>query len=246
MVGLGNYTHPMTRHSLGQYILPSLLLWAEAQDAALRAAIARRVSRLPSDADSYPLPVAPPTDPFRFVAPAQGWLARVSLLVDSAPPPGDAARRAPSFTLASYPYILLDVLLYVPRLLMNVNGRGVQALLQTYPTLSPRHILLLHDELQRAFGKVSFKAGGSAAGHNGVRSVQHVLRCRGASFQEPDVARLRLGIGRPDDTRGGDVSAYVLGTMPDAWLATCVATPPTFGPLVTATGQAFTRWSLSL
>ena len=201
LVGLGNYSHPTTRHSIGQYCLSPLIHRAEAHDAALRAEVARRVARLP-------VPAA--TEPFRPVAASKGWLARVSVLLDAAPPKGDAARRSPHFRMHAYPYVLYDLVLYIPRMLMNVNGKGVAAARALYPELAVSDTLLVHDELQRAFGKVSFKHGGSAAGHNGVKSVQHLLG--------NDVPRIRIGIDRPPD---GNVSAYVLGPMPPDWLETC-------------------------
>ena len=114
---------------------------------------------------------------------------------------------------------MLDLVVYIPKLLMNINGGGVAAAAAQYPELHvPNDILLVHDELSREFGKVSFKSGGSASGHNGVRSVQSVLRCHGEARGEPDVARVRLGIGRPPD---GNVSSWVLSEMPSAWLAAC-------------------------
>ena len=150
------------------------------------------------------------TEPFRPVAGSKGWLARVSVLLDAAPPKGDAARRSPHFSMHAYPYVLYDLVLYIPRMLMNVNGKGVAAARAVYPEMAVSDTLLVHDELQRAFGKVSFKHGGSAAGHNGVKSVQHHLG--------NDVPRIRIGIDRPPD---GNVSAYVLGPMPPDWLETC-------------------------
>ena len=95
---------------------------------------------------------------------------------------------------------------------VSIRGgrKGVAAARALYPELAVSDTLLVHDELQRAFGKVSFKHGGSAAGHNGVKSVQHHLG--------NDVPRIRIGIDRPLD---GNVSAYVLGPMPPDWLETC-------------------------
>lgn len=210
LVGLGNFTHPTTRHSIGQYCLSPLMQRAEAHDAALRAEVARRVARLSPDAQTFELPVPIPNEPFRHVAASKGWLARVSVLLDAAPPKGDAARRSPNFCLHAYPYVLYDLVLYIPRMLMNVNGKGVAAARAMYPDIALTDTLLVHDELQRAFGKVSFKQGGSAAGHNGVKSAQIQLG--------NDVPRIRIGIDRPLD---GNVSAYVLGSMPPDWLETC-------------------------
>lgn len=59
----------------------------------------------------------------------------------------------------------------------------------------------VHDDLDRAFGKYSWKRGGSASGHNGVRSTI-------ASLGSDKFQRLRVGIGRPENR--GQVSNFVL------------------------------------
>ena len=61
-------------------------------------------------------------------------------------------------------------------------------------------ILVIHDELEKAFGKVSIKFGGSARGHNGLRSIIGTIG--------KDFWRLQFGVGRPD--RSEDVGNYVL------------------------------------
>ena len=245
VVGLGNYTHPKTRHSIGQYCLSPLMRLAESHDQALRREIARRVSRLPPDAPTFKLPETAPIQSFRHVRASKGWLACVSVLLDSAPSKGSALRRAPDFRLGKYPYVLFDLVFYIPRVLMNVNGTGVASALRMYPDVTLEHAILVHDELQRPFGKVAFKAGGSAAGHNGVRSVQQVLRCGGRSMNQPDIARIRIGIDRPQDP-SHDVGAYVLSAMPPAWLTACDFTPDgTPGPVLQQLWQVLHSWCLS-
>ena len=61
-------------------------------------------------------------------------------------------------------------------------------------------IVVVHDELEKKFGQVSVKFGGSAKGHNGLRSIIGAI---GADFW-----RLRLGIDRPVDRDA--VPDYVL------------------------------------
>nr|XP_013811144.1 PREDICTED: probable peptidyl-tRNA hydrolase [Apteryx mantelli mantelli] len=68
--------------------------------------------------------------------------------------------------------------------------------------LSPEDIYLVHDDLDKALGKVAIKLGGSARGHNGVRSCISALR-------SDEMTRLRVGIGRPEG--GTTVTCYVLG-----------------------------------
>jgi PTH1 family peptidyl-tRNA hydrolase len=66
--------------------------------------------------------------------------------------------------------------------------------------LSPADVVVFHDELDLAPGKVRVKAGGGHAGHNGLRSLHaHIGEGYG---------RARLGIGHPGDK--DRVAGYVL------------------------------------
>ncbi|XP_047446778.1 probable peptidyl-tRNA hydrolase [Mugil cephalus] len=81
------------------------------------------------------------------------------------------------------------VVLLRPKLLMNVNGVSVAKAAGKYG-IKPEDILLVHDELDKPLGKIAMKHGGSARGHNGVRSCVDCL-------QTDVMPRLRVGIGRP-------------------------------------------------
>lgn len=89
------------------------------------------------------------------------------------------------------------VLLIKPRTFMNASGKVIPFLLKK--GIKPANILVIHDELELPFGKIKVRFGGSARGHNGVRSIIDVIG--------KDFARLSFGVSRPDD---GDVAAYVL------------------------------------
>ncbi|MGY6548405.1 MAG: aminoacyl-tRNA hydrolase [Roseinatronobacter sp.] len=91
------------------------------------------------------------------------------------------------------------VLLLKPQIFMNLSGDSVMDTMRFYK-LTPRDLLVLHDELDLAPGKAKLKSGGGHAGHNGLRSIHAHL---GA-----DYGRLRLGIGHPGHK--DRVSAYVL------------------------------------
>ncbi|XP_059193068.1 probable peptidyl-tRNA hydrolase isoform X2 [Centropristis striata] len=93
------------------------------------------------------------------------------------------------------------VVLLRPRLLMNVNGVSVAKAAGKY-RIRPEDILLVHDELDKPLGKIHFKHGGSARGHNGVRSCVDCL-------QTDVMRRLRVGIGRPEGNTA--VNVHVLG-----------------------------------
>ncbi|CAJ1069745.1 probable peptidyl-tRNA hydrolase isoform X2 [Xyrichtys novacula] len=93
------------------------------------------------------------------------------------------------------------VVLLRPRLLMNINGLSVAKAASKYG-VRPEDILLVHDELDKPLGKIALKHGGSARGHNGVRSCVD-------SLQTDVMPRLRVGIGRP--TEKMSVDCHVLG-----------------------------------
>ncbi len=91
------------------------------------------------------------------------------------------------------------VLLLKPYTYMNESGRSVAEAAHFYK-LSPEDIVIVHDELDLEPGKLRMKTGGGTAGNNGLKSlVQHL---------GPDFRRMRLGIGRPDQSKA--VHSYVL------------------------------------
>ncbi|MCC8195001.1 MAG: aminoacyl-tRNA hydrolase [Deltaproteobacteria bacterium] len=87
-----------------------------------------------------------------------------------------------------------------PQTFMNKSGDAAVALLQYYRIPFSR-LVVAHDELDLPLGRMRFKIGGGAAGHNGVRSIAE-------SLGSPEFYRLRLGIGKP---QGYEVTSYVLG-----------------------------------
>jgi len=82
------------------------------------------------------------------------------------------------------------VLVLKPTTYMNESGRSVQAAMAFYK-IHPEDIIVFHDELDLAAGKIRVKRGGGHGGHNGLRSLHAHI---GA-----DYARVRLGIGHPGD-----------------------------------------------
>lgn len=96
--------------------------------------------------------------------------------------------------------VVNDKRLYVlkPQTFMNSSGEVVPWLQKK--GITPEQIMVVHDELELPFGKLAIKKGGSAKGHNGVRS----LIAHGAEA----TWRLRCGIGRPEQRE--QVPDYVL------------------------------------
>ena len=79
-------------------------------------------------------------------------------------------------------------LLLLPGTYMNESGRAVAEAAHFYK-LGLEHIVVFHDEIDLAPGKVRVKTGGGVAGHNGLRSITaHVGN---------DYRRVRIGVGHP-------------------------------------------------
>lgn len=102
------------------------------------------------------------------------------------------------------------VILLKPMTFMNLSGQSVGAALRFYK-LDPADLMVFHDELDLAPGKLRLKQGGGHAGHNGLRSIHEHIG--------PDYGRLRLGIGHPGHK--DRVAPYVLSDFAKAdqdWL----------------------------
>lgn len=81
------------------------------------------------------------------------------------------------------------VLLVKPQTYMNESGAAVAGLLRYLP-MAVADLLVVYDELDLPLGTIRLRPSGSAAGHNGMRSVI-------AHLGTQEIARLRIGIGRP-------------------------------------------------
>ena len=101
-------------------------------------------------------------------------------------------------------------ILLKPETFMNLSGQSVGEAMRYYK-LEPQDVIVFHDELDLAPGKLRVKQGGGHAGHNGLRSIhQHI----GAEY-----GRVRLGIGHPGHK--DKVASYVLNDFAKAeqgWL----------------------------
>ena len=97
------------------------------------------------------------------------------------------------------------VAVLLPQTYMNDAGRSVGPARGTYK-LPLERVLVRHDEIDLPFGDIRARVGGGLAGHNGLKSLK-------AELGGPDFARVRIGVGRPDTTDPGIVSAHVLGAF---------------------------------
>ncbi|RHZ86404.1 hypothetical protein Glove_51g39 [Diversispora epigaea] len=232
LVGLGNFTHPQTRHSIGMLLLDYIasqlnLTW-------------NKNKNWPAEVASSVIYVDPPP----IIKPPKVKREKTRIIKDNNnnnnngikediivenskekenkedgtnemmtmkndnkqddPPPPPKKRLKPK----PEP-IPLQITLMKPLLLMNISGKSVSKAVKELG-LSHSDIIVIHDDLQREPGKISLKNGGSANGHNGVKSVMDLLNTK--SFR-----RLRVGVGRPpaaiDDRSTEIISKWVLARI---------------------------------
>ena len=95
------------------------------------------------------------------------------------------------------------VALAKPRTHVNGSGDAVAYLLARLRATQDR-LLIVYDETALPPGKLRLRPKGSAAGHNGIKSII-------AALGNQDFARLRIGVGQPPP--GTDRVGWVLGEM---------------------------------
>jgi PTH1 family peptidyl-tRNA hydrolase len=95
-----------------------------------------------------------------------------------------------------------QILLVKPQTLMNNSGAVWGFLAKK--GIKPEQLIVVHDELEKKVGTFQVRLGGSARGHNGLRSL--IAAC-GEQFW-----RIRLGVDRPADKN--TVADYVLEKFP--------------------------------
>ncbi len=103
-----------------------------------------------------------------------------------------------------------------PMTYMNDSGRSVAEAARFF-RIPVEDIVVVHDEIDLAPGKLRVKKGGGNAGHNGLESITDHLG--------PDFLRVRIGVGHPGDPER--VADYVLSDFAKAeregWLAKMIA-----------------------
>ena len=111
-----------------------------------------------------------------------------------------------------------------PQTFMNLSGDSIGPVLRFFK-LPLEALVVIHDEIDLAAGKLKVKTGGGDAGQNGLRSITAALG--------PDYRRVRLGIGHPGEK--ARVTGHVLQnfTKDDiAWLQPLVGAMVQAAPLL--------------
>lgn len=95
------------------------------------------------------------------------------------------------------------VMLQKPQTYVNRSGFAVAQAMRFFK-LPLSDLVVIHDELDLAAGKLRIKTGGGIAGHNGLRSIAENLGSR-------EFRRVRVGIGHPGHKER--VTGHVLGNF---------------------------------
>lgn len=81
-----------------------------------------------------------------------------------------------------------EVILAKPETYMNLSGMSVKALIEEYDVDPTKDMVVLYDELDLPLGSLKVRERGSAAGHNGVKSILGALGTQ-------EWLRVRIGVG---------------------------------------------------
>ncbi len=98
-------------------------------------------------------------------------------------------------TLANLNFGGEKVALLKPSTFYNLSGEAARSVMDFYK-ISPRDVLVVHDELMLPFGTVRTREGGSDAGNNGIKSL--------SAHVGDETYRIRIGIGNELRESRGD------------------------------------------
>ncbi|GBB95572.1 hypothetical protein RclHR1_02570006 [Rhizophagus clarus] len=240
LVGLGNYTHPQTRHSIGllllDYIASQLNLgWSKNKSIQAYVTQSTTIYFDPSQSSSKQTQTVQSKKEKKIKKKNWDFGSESDEDVErniinngtTVQDENDLNKPSSPENMPSTPIlplntskpkrfkpkpdpVPLELTLLKPLLLMNVSGKSVLKAVRELG-FSHTNIIVIHDDMQREFGKISIKNGGSANGHNGVKSVIDHLKT-------DKFLRLRIGIGRPPDEINDKthdfVTNFVLSRVP--------------------------------
>ena len=102
----------------------------------------------------------------------------------------------------------VKVMLVKPMTFMNLSGDCVAPVTRYHNASAADDLLVVSDDIDLPVGRIRIRKGGSAGGHNGLKSV---IERTGTS----DFVRFRLGVGR-DARNRANVIGHVLGRFSPA------------------------------
>jgi len=92
-----------------------------------------------------------------------------------------------------------DVLFVKPQTFMNLSGESVAPVVK-YHNAMASDLLVVHDDIDIAVGRLRIRKDGSCGGHNGIRNIIERLGTQ-------DFARVKIGVGKDR----ANVIEHVLG-----------------------------------
>jgi len=93
-----------------------------------------------------------------------------------------------------------NVEIILPMVSMNNSGDAIKSYFK-YNKIENTEVLIVHDDIDLAFGRLRIKKGSSDGGHNGIKSANRVLNAE-------DYYKFKVGVGRPP--QGLDPADFVL------------------------------------
>jgi PTH1 family peptidyl-tRNA hydrolase len=101
------------------------------------------------------------------------------------------------------------VMVAKPQTFMNLSGTSVAPLMEKY-SVDPGHLVVVYDDLDLGWKALRIKPKGSAAGHNGMKSVI-------GSLGTSEIVRVRLGVHPGHPLKSG--TEYLLAPMKRSQIA---------------------------
>jgi PTH1 family peptidyl-tRNA hydrolase len=100
-----------------------------------------------------------------------------------------------------------NVLFVKPQTFMNKSGESIEKIISYYKVDPKENLIVLVDDIMLDAGRMRIRKGGSAGGHNGLKSI---IECTGTD----EFKRIRLGVGKLEN--GADMVNHVLSKLPDS------------------------------
>ena len=97
----------------------------------------------------------------------------------------------------------VKVRLVKPQTYMNLSGGVLRPYLRRPFWAAATDLMIVVDEVALPLGRYRFRAKGSAGGHNGLKSIESIVKSQ-------EYARLRIGIAPDDPSRRGQLRDFVL------------------------------------
>jgi PTH1 family peptidyl-tRNA hydrolase len=122
---------------------------------------------------------------------------------------GESFRPSASFSgdIAEGRFAEGKIVVVKPTTFMNLSGNCIAPVVK-YRNATPSDLIVVSDDIDLPAGRIRIRKGGSAGGHNGLKSVMQQLG-------SGDFIRLRIGVGRDSSDRRR-VIGHVLGKFDKA------------------------------